>query len=246
MLLGLLRPTSGRAFVVGFDAWREPVAAHRRMAYVPGDFVPWPDLTGAETLELLANVHGSVDRGYRDELVRRFALDVNKKGRAYSKGNRQKLVLVAALATRADLLVLDEPTSGLDPLMEVVFRESVVEAKARGQSVLLSSHILSEVEATCDRVGVLRTGSLVDSGRVSELGHLRATRVEVRYRGVAPKLDGLRGVQVVGRERGAVSLDVTGSIDAVIKALAGSRITSMTSRPPSLEDVFVTYYGDGA
>ena len=158
LLLGLHRPSAGSSFLFGVDAWRDPVTAHRRVAYVAGEPFLWPSLTGAETLAFLAHLHGATDTAYRDVLVERFQLDVTKKVRALSKGNRQKVQLVAAFATRADLLLLDEPTSGLDPLMEMAFRETVLEAKERGQTVFLSSHILSEVEALCDRVGILRDG----------------------------------------------------------------------------------------
>src|SRR5579884_3240936 len=183
MLLGLHRPTAGRATVFGIDAWRDPVAAHRRTAYVAGEPALWPQLSGAETLAFLARMHGTVDAGYRQTLLERFELDAEKKIRALSKGNRQKVQLIAALATRADLLVLDEPTSGLDPLMEVAFRESIREAKARGQAVFLSSHILSEVEALCDRVSILRRGRLVDEGTLAELRHLSRQTVDVTFAG---------------------------------------------------------------
>ena len=199
LLLGLHRPTAGRAELFGIDAWADPVAAHRRLAYVAGEPFLWPSLTGAETFEFLARVRGETDTAYRDELVERFELDTAKKVRALSKGNRQKVQLIAALATRADLLLLDEPTSGLDPLMEVVFRECVEEAKGRGQAVLLSSHILSEVEALCDRVGILRAGRLVDEGTLAELRHLGAQTVEVTFAGEAPELGPLPGVEATAR-----------------------------------------------
>src|ERR1039457_3801155 len=179
LLLGLHRPSSGGAELFGVDVWREPVRAHRRVAYVTGEPFLWPSLTGAETLEFLARLDGATDVAYRDVLVERFQFDTRKKVRALSKGNRQKVQLVAALATRADLLLLDEPTSGLDPLMEMTFRDCIKEAKERGQSVFLSSHILSEVEALCDRVGILRAGKLVDQGTLEELRHLAAQTVEV-------------------------------------------------------------------
>src|SRR5437867_3898592 len=168
LLLDLARPSAGRAEIFGLDTQRDAVAVHRRAAYVPGEATLWPSLTGAETLHLLGRVHGEVDRGYRDELVERFSLDPAKKVRAYSKGNRQKLSLIAAFMTRADLLILDEPTSGLDPLMEQAFRETVLEAKANQQTVFLSSHILEEVEALCDRLAILRAGKLVEMGSLQE------------------------------------------------------------------------------
>ena len=183
ILLGLHRASAGSARLFGLDAWRDPVAAHRRVAFVAGEPSLWPQLTAEETLAFLARVRGSVDLAYRRELVDRFQLDLRKKVRALSKGNRQKVQLVAALATRADLLLLDEPTSGLDPLMEVAFRECVLEAKARGQTVFLSSHLLAEVEAVCDRVGILRRGRLVDEGTLGELRHLTAQTVDVTFTG---------------------------------------------------------------
>jgi ABC-2 type transport system ATP-binding protein len=242
LLLGLHRPTAGRAELFGLDAWREPVAAHRRVAYVPGEPFLWPALTGAETFEFLARLHGGTDVAYRDQLVERFALDTRKKIRALSKGNRQKVQLVAALATHADLLVLDEPTSGLDPLMEMTFRQTVLEAKERGQTVFLSSHILSEVEAVCDRVGILRGGKLVDEGTLAELRHLAAQTVEVTFAGPAPELPPLPGVHVVSAGPNALRLEVSGSIGPVIAALAQHPVATLTSREPSLEEIFLHHY----
>jgi ABC-2 type transport system ATP-binding protein len=242
LLLGLLQPTSGGAKVLGLDPWRDVVALHRRLAYVPGDFSTWPQLTGTETLEMMARLHGSVDEAYRDALVKRFDFDVSKRGRQYSKGNRQKLALIAALSTRAELLVLDEPTSGLDPLMEVIFRDCVAEAKERGQTVFLSSHILSEVEAVCDRVGILRTGTLVDSGTLDDLRHLSAVTLEIEYSGVAPDLRGIDGLEVVEQSAGRLHCRLQGSPDPVIKALATSRVTGLVMREPSLEELFLRYY----
>src|SRR5436305_6107793 len=187
LLLGLHRPTRGRSALFGIDSWGDPVAAHRRVAYVAGEPFLWPWLTGMETLEFLARVRGATDRDYRAALIERFHLDTTKKVRALSKGNRQKVQLVAALCTRADLLILDEPTSGLDPLMEVAFRDTIAEAKENGQTVLLSSHILSEVEALCDRIGILRGGPLVDEGTLGELRHLSAQTIEVTFAGPPPR-----------------------------------------------------------
>ena len=181
LLLGMITPTAGSASIFGLDVQTQQAAVHRQVAYVPGEANLWPFLTGYETLELLANVHGSVDKPYRDELIRRFALEPHKKVRAYSKGNKQKVALIAALATRAELLILDEPTSGLDPLMEQAFREAVREAKANGQTVFLSSHILEEVEALCDRVAVLRAGKLVEQGTLEQLRHLSAVTVTATF-----------------------------------------------------------------
>ena len=212
LLLGLHRPSSGRAELFGVDAWSEPVAAHRRVAYVAGEPFLWPALTSAETFEFLARLHGGTDVAYRDVLVDRFQLDTRKKIRALSKGNRQKVQLIAALATRADLLLLDEPTSGLDPLMEMVFRDCMMEAKKRGQGVFLSSHILSEVEAVCDRVGILRAGKLVDQGTLKELRHLAVQTVEVTFTDRAPELAPLAGVKAASAGANALRFEVSGSI----------------------------------
>jgi len=242
LLLGVHRPTSGRAKLFGVDAWNDPVGAHARVAYVAGEPFLWPSLTADETFEFLARLHGGTDVAYRHELVERFQLDTRKKIRALSKGNRQKVQLVAALATRADLLLLDEPTSGLDPLMEVTFRECIREANARGQTVFLSSHILSEVEALCDRVGILRGGRLVDQGTLSELRHLSAQTVEVTFDGEAPQIPPLPGVQVVDAGPSALRFEVSGSVRPLIAALAEQPIATLTSREPSLEEIFLHHY----
>jgi polyether ionophore transport system ATP-binding protein len=245
LLLGLHRPTAGRAEVFGIDAWRDPVTAHRRVAYVAGEPSLWPAMTGAETLEFLARLHGGTDVAYRDQLIERFKLDTAKKVRALSKGNRQKVQLIAALATRADLLLLDEPTAGLDPLMEVTFRDTVHEAKERGQTIFLSSHILSEVEALCDRVGILRDAKLVDEGTLPELRHLSAQIVEVTFAGPAPSLDGLQGVRVVPAGRNAMRFEVSGEVGPLIKALANHPVVSLSSRELSLEEIFLHHYDSG-
>ncbi len=249
LLLGLHRASAGRAELFGFDAWGDPVAAHRRVAYVPGEPFLWPKLTAAETFEFLERLHGGTDVAYRDQLVERFKLDTSKRVRALSKGNRQKVQLVAALATRADLLILDEPTSGLDPLMEVAFRDSVHEAKERGQTVFLSSHILSEVEALCDRVGILNNGKLVDQGTLAEMRHLGAQRVEATFDGTPPQIGSLDGIRVTPAGEHSLRFEVTGSVEPLIKALANERVVSLTSREPSLEEIFLHHYeganGDG-
>jgi ABC-2 type transport system ATP-binding protein len=245
LLLGLHRPSSGRAELFGVDAWSDPVTAHRRVAYVAGEPFLWPSLTGAETLEFLARLHGGTDVAYRDALVERFQFDTHKKVRALSKGNRQKVQLVAALATRADLLLLDEPTSGLDPLMEMAFRLSVQEARERGQTVFLSSHILSEVEAVCDRVGILREGRLVDQGTLAELRHLGAQVVEVTFTGEAPSMEPLAGVHVASAGRNALRFEVSGNVGPLINALAAYPVQSLHSREPSLEEIFLHHY-DGS
>jgi ABC-2 type transport system ATP-binding protein len=242
LLLGLHRPSAGRAELFGIDAWGDPVAAHRRVAYVAGEPVLWPNLTGDETFAFLAELRGGTDTAYRDVLVERFQFDTRKKIRALSKGNRQKVQLVAAFATRAELLILDEPTSGLDPLMEVAFRETVSEAKERGQTVFLSSHILSEVEALCDRVGILRAGRLVDQGSLAELRHLGAQTVEVTFAGPAPALPPLAGVDVAAAGANALRLEVSGGIGPLIAALAQYPVVALTSREPSLEEIFLHHY----
>jgi ABC-2 type transport system ATP-binding protein len=245
LLLGLHHPTAGQAQLFGHDAWRDPVAAHRHVAYVAGEPFLWPALTSAETFQFLAQLHGGVDAAYRDQLVERFQLDPRKKIRALSKGNRQKVQLIAALATRAELLLLDEPTSGLDPLMEVAFRDCVKEAKERGQTVFLSSHILSEVEALCDRVGILREGRLVDEGTLQQLRHLAAQTVEVTFTSHAPTLPPLPGVQVQAAGPNALRFEVSGGVGPLIAALAEHPVATLTSREPSLEEIFIHHY-DGS
>ena len=243
LLLGLLRPTAGRAEIFGLDCRRQAVAAHRRLAYVPGEASLWPALTGAEALHLLGRLHGDVDSAYRSLLVERFDLDPSRRIRTYSKGNRQKLLLVAALATRAELLVLDEPTAGLDPLMEQAFRACILEAKDRGQSVLLSSHILSEVEALGDRIGILRGGRLVELGSMAELRHLSSVTVEATFAGTPPDvttIPGVVGPQVHGR---ALRCHVRGDIQPLLQVLAGAGVETLLSREPSLEELFLTHYG---
>jgi ABC-2 type transport system ATP-binding protein len=247
LLLGLIRATAGRAEIFGIDCQRDPVAAHRRVAYVPGEATLWPSLTGTETLHLLGRVQGQVDEAYRDLLIERFELDPSRKIRALSRGNRQKVILIAGLMTRADLLLLDEPTAGLDPLMERAFRGCLGEARERGQTVFLSSHILSEVEATCERVAILRAGRLVEVGRLEEMRHLSSLEVEAELDGTVPDLTGVPGVSGVHVDGNRVSLQVTGSIEPLLQALAGSGVRHLVSREPSLEELFLAHYsGDGA
>jgi ABC-2 type transport system ATP-binding protein len=246
LLLGLIRPTGGQAQVFGLDARADAVAIHRRLASVPGEAALWPQLTGEETLHLFAQLQGHVDEKYRAELVERFDFDPRKKVRAYSKGNRQKIALIAALASRPDLLVLDEPTSGLDPLMEQVFRAAVQEAKDRGQTVFLSSHILSEVEALCDRIGILRDGRLIEEGTMDELRHLSALTVEIVFDGEAPDLTDVPGVLALERGGHRVRCQVRGSMDPLLKAVAGAGVQELLSREPSLEELFLVHYGQAA
>jgi len=243
LLLGLARADAGRAEIFGIDAQSRAVDAHRRLAYVPGEANLWPALTGAEVLHLLGRVQGRVDTAYRDELVERFDLDPTKKVRAYSKGNRQKVLLIAALMTRADLLLLDEPTVGLDPLMEQAFRLAIAEARAVGQSVFLSSHILSEVEALCDRVGILREGRLVEIGTLEEMRHLSSLSVEAVFADQPPDLTAVPGVKRVVTHGRHVHLEVHGDIEPLVDALAGTGVRELLSREPSLEELFLAHYG---
>jgi ABC-2 type transport system ATP-binding protein len=244
LLLGLMRPTSGSARIFGLDVWRDAQAVHRRLAYVPSESNLWPSLTGAEVLEFLGNVHGSVDRAYRAELIERFELDPDKKIRAYSHGNKQKVLLVAALAGRADLLLLDEPTTGLDPLMEQVFKACIREARDRGQTVLLSTHILSEVDAVCDRVAMLRGGQIIESGRLDVLRGLAAVHVRAQLDGRVPDLSRIDGLSNVVVDGTAVECDVVGTMEPLLAALAEVGVTRMTTREPSLEELFVARYGE--
>jgi ABC-2 type transport system ATP-binding protein len=246
LLLGLARPDRGRAALFGLDCQAQTVQAHKAVAYVPGEPSMWPGLTGAETLHLLGRVHGRIDPAYRDVLIDRFALDPSKKVRAYSKGNRQKLLLIGALMSRAELLLLDEPTGGLDPLMEQAFRQCVHEARERGQTVFLSSHILSEVEALCDRIGILRDGRLAEIGTLEQLRHLSRLSVEVLFdtdiSGVQ-ELVAVPGVHNVRREGRRVFLEVQGSMEPLLAALRDVPVHSLLSREPSLEELFLAHYG---
>ncbi|MEV8349961.1 ABC transporter ATP-binding protein [Streptomyces niveus] len=245
VLLGLLRADSGAAQLLGKDPWKDAVALHRRLAYVPGDVELWPNLTGGEAIDLLSKLRGGLDRQRRDELIERFDLDPTKKGRAYSKGNRQKVAIVAALASDAELLLLDEPTAGLDPLMEVVFQDVILQAKAAGKTVLLSSHILAQVEKLCDRVSIIRLGRNVQSGTLSEMRHLTRTTVEAETERPATGLDtepGVHGVRLTDRR---VHFAVDGAhLDAAIRRLGEFGIRSLISHPPTLEELMLRHYGD--
>lgn len=238
LALGLLRPTSGGVRVCGHPAGSDQARAH--VAYVPGDVALWPQLTGADTLTLLASLHGSTDVAYTNELVERFELNPRKRMRAYSKGNRQKVALIGAFATRADVLLLDEPTSGLDPLMERVFRECVVEARQRGQAILLSSHMLSEVEHLCRRVAMIREGKLV---RVADVGELQArVGVEFDVTGEVGDLGSVPGVASCEALPDGVRVRVVGSPVAFFAALAAAGVTAVHGREASLEEIFLSYY----
>ncbi|MCV2490052.1 ABC transporter ATP-binding protein [Geodermatophilus sp. YIM 151500] len=245
VLLGLLRADAGRVRLLDGDPWRDAVALHRRLAYVPGDVTLWPGITGGESIDLLGRLRGGLDPRRRAELLDRFDLDPRKKARTYSKGNRQKVALVAALASDAELLVLDEPTSGLDPLMEAVFQECIREVRAEGRTVLLSSHILAEAEALCDRVSIIRLGRTVQSGSLAELRHLTRTSIVVETARPVSGLDDLPGVHELRHEDGRAHFDVdTDALDGVLRHLLGSGVRSLTSTPPTLEELFLRHYGD--
>ncbi|MEU3609422.1 ABC transporter ATP-binding protein [Streptomyces sp. NPDC035033] len=246
VLLGLLRADSGTVRLLGGDPWADAVALHRRLAYVPGDVTLWRNLSGGEVIDLYGRLRGTgLDRARRDGLIERFELDPTKKGRTYSKGNRQKVALVAAFASDADLLVLDEPTSGLDPLMEEVFQDCVREARDRGRTVLLSSHILSEVESLCDRVSIVRKGRTVESGSLARLRHLTRTSVTAELAAAPNGIAALPGVHDLRVEGRKVRLQVdTDKLDPVLAALLSSGVRSLTSTPPTLEELFLRHYAD--
>ncbi|QLY28553.1 ABC transporter ATP-binding protein [Nocardia huaxiensis] len=243
VLLGLLRADTGTARVLGRDPWSEAVGLHARLAYVPGEVTLWPTITGGEVIDLMARLRGDVDRRRRDELLERFDLDPRQKARAYSKGNRQKVALIAALASNADLLLLDEPTVGLDPLKEAEFRACVGELRAAGKTVLLSSHILAEVEAVCDRVSIIRAGRTVETGSLAELRHLTRTAITVETVRPATGLAEVAGVHNLVRTDGRVQFEVdTAHLDTVVRLLADFGVRSLVSAPPTLEDIFLRHY----
>jgi ABC-2 type transport system ATP-binding protein len=245
VLLGLLRPDSGAVRLLDGDPWDDAVALHRRLAYVPGDVTLWPQLTGGEAIDLLGRLRGGIDPARRAELLDRFDLDPTKKSRSYSKGNRQKVALVAALASDAELLILDEPTSGLDPLMEAVFQEYIREVRGQGRTVLLSSHILAEAEALCDRVSIIRHGRTVQTGSLDELRHLTRTSISVETARPVTGLETLPGVHAAAVSDGRVQFDVdTDQLDPVLRHLTGFGVRSLRSAPPTLEELFLRHYGD--
>ncbi|NTW39032.1 MAG: ABC transporter ATP-binding protein [Cellulomonadaceae bacterium] len=241
LLLGLIRPTRGTAEVLGVPV-HDVRRAHRRVGYVAGDVALWPQLTGTETLDLLGRVGGRIDLPYRTQLLERFDLDPSTRVRAYSKGNRQKVALVAAFMSRPDLLLLDEPTAGLDPLMEEEFQRLAREVVAQGQTIFLSSHILDEVEDLCDRVGILRAGTLVEVAALDDLRRLHTTVVEVLVDGPPPRLDDVPGVSDIELVEGGVRVAVTGSPAPLLQRLAGQPVTRIRTEEPTLEEIFLTYY----
>jgi ABC-2 type transport system ATP-binding protein len=245
VLLGLLRADAGRVRLLGGDPWHDAVELHRRLAYVPGEVNLWPNLSGGEVIDLLGTLRGGLDRRRRDELLERFDLDPRKKARTYSKGNKQKVALVAALASNAELLLLDEPTSGLDPLMEAVFQETVRDMTQDGRTVLLSSHILAEVEALGDRVSIIRLGRTVESGTLAELRHLTRTSIRVETAQPPTGLATLPGVHDLVFDEDQAAFDVdTAELDTAMRHLSGFGIRSLVSQPPTLEELFLRHYGD--
>ncbi|MEU4245791.1 ABC transporter ATP-binding protein [Amycolatopsis sp. NPDC026612] len=243
VLLGLLHADSGDVRLLGGDPWKDAASLHRRLAYVPGDVNLWPNLSGGEVIDLLGRLRGGLDEQRRADLVERFDLDPKKKGRTYSKGNRQKVAIVAALASRVDLLILDEPTSGLDPLMEATFQDAIQEEREQGRTVLLSSHILAEVEALCDKVSIIRNGRTVESGTLAELRHLTRTSITAELAGPPNGLANLANIHDLKVEGNRVRFDVeTRSLDEALRQLTEVGVRSLVSRPPTLEELFLRHY----
>lgn len=245
ILLGLLKKDSGSVKLLGGDPWKDSVKLHERIAYVPGDVSLWPNLSGGEVLDFLGHLQGGFNPDKRKELVNAFQLDTGKKCRAYSKGNRQKVALVAALASDAEFLILDEPTSGLDPLMERIFQEYVIKAKKEGRTVLLSSHILAEVEAVCDVVGIIRQGKIVESGSLKELRHLTRTSITVELENSEFNFDNMDGIHDITRNSEKIKFSADGKhMDDVMRTLASMGIKSIIAEPPTLEELFLRHYGE--
>ncbi|MBD8506124.1 ABC transporter ATP-binding protein [Hoyosella sp. G463] len=243
ILLGLQRADSGTTTLLGKDPWRDAVPLHRRLAYVPGDVELWPNLTGGEAIDLLARLRGGINTARRAALIERFDLDPTKKGRTYSKGNRQKVAIISALASDVDLLLLDAPTAGLDPLMETVFQDFIHEATGRGTTVLLSSHILAQVEKLCDRISIIRQGKIVQTGTLDDMRHLTRTTVEAITDQPAAGLARLDGVHDLTEEHGGIRFSVDGNhLDTVMRELATLGIRGITSHPPTLEELMLQHY----
>lgn len=243
VLLGMLKATKGTAEIFGLDAWQQPVEIHKRLAYVPGDVNLWPNVTGGEAIDLLLKLRGDFDKQKRDHMIERFQLDPRKKCRTYSKGNRQKVALVAAFASGAELFILDEPTSGLDPLMERIFQEEVLALKEAGKTVLLSSHILSEVERLCDQVGIIRDGQVIESGTLAEMRHLTRTQFVLETKQTIPNLVEQPGIHDIEQKAGTIHFQVdTEYLSEVMAFLAPFEITRLESTPPTLEDLFMRHY----
>ncbi len=245
VLLGLLRADSGEVSLLGGDPWNDAVELHRRLAYVPGDVELWPNLTGGEAIDLMGRLRGGLDQARRKELIERFDLDPTKKGRTYSKGNRQKVAIISALASDVELLILDEPTAGLDPLMETVFQDFILQAKAEGKTVLLSSHILAQVEKLCDKISIIRLGEVVQSGTLTEMRHLTRTTVEATTTQPANSLAELPGIHDFEHDDGRVRFAVDGDqLDGALRGLTQLGVRSLISHPPTLEELMLRHYGD--
>lgn len=243
VLLGILKASEGEVTIFGKNAWSDAVEIHKRLAYVPGDVNLWPNLTGGEVIDLFVKLRGGNNKSKREELIKKFDLDPTKKCRTYSKGNRQKVALIAAFSSDADLYILDEPTSGLDPLMEKVFQECVMEAKNEGKSVLLSSHILSEVEKLCDRVGIIRQGQIIETGTLNELRHLTRTHILVDTKQPIASLKEFQGIHEIEETEQGMSFQVdTKELDAIIRHISQFGIVKLESAPPTLEDLFMSHY----
>jgi ABC-2 type transport system ATP-binding protein len=243
VLLGMLRANGGSATLFGRDVWRDAVALHREVAYVPGDVTLWPSLTGGEIIDLLARMRGGLDTARRADLIERFDLDPHKKARSYSKGNRQKVAVISAFSSHARLLLLDEPTSGLDPLMEKVFRDCIAEARARGVTVLLSSHILSEVDALCEKVTIIRAGKSVESGSIASMRHLSRTSITAELTGDPGDLGRIPGVEDIRIDGRTLHCQVDAdSLGALIRTLGDTGVRSLVSTPPTLEELFLRHY----
>lgn len=245
--LGILKATEGEATIFGKDAWKDAVEIHKHIAYVPGDVNLWPNLTGGEVIDLFVKLRGTDNKSRREELIKKFDLDPSKKCRTYSKGNRQKVALISAFASDADLYILDEPTSGLDPLMEKVFQECVMNIKREGKSILLSSHILSEVEKLCDKVSIIREGKVIESGTLDELRHLTRTSINIETLKTVVGLEQLKGVHEIQKKEKGIMFQVdTEEIGNTIKYISQYDVVKLESAPPTLEDLFMRHYkGDG-
>ncbi|MCC3357853.1 ABC transporter ATP-binding protein [Bacillus sp. REN16] len=243
ILLGMLKATQGEARIFGKDVWDDAVEIHKRVAYVPGDVNLWPNLTGGEVIDLFMKMNGSTNQEKRESLIKKFDFDPSKKSRAYSKGNRQKVALIAAFASDADLYILDEPTSGLDPLMEKIFQECVLDAKKAGKSVLLSSHILSEVEKLCDRVGIIRQGKIIETGTLDELRHLTRTNLKIKTKESIPSFHERKGIHNLVETDSELTFQVdTEELDTLLRYIAKFGILKLESAPPTLEDLFMRHY----
>ena len=246
VLLGMLKPTEGVVKIFGKNAWKDAVEIHKRVAYVPGEANLWPNLTGGEVIDLFLKMRGNRNTQRRDELIKRFDLDPTKKCRAYSKGNRQKIALISAFASEADLYIFDEPTSGLDPIMEIIFQEYVKEAKTAGNSVLLSSHILSEVEKVCDKVAIIREGKIIETGTLNEMRHLTRTRLTIATKEPIPSLTDKKGVYNFVENGTEFSFQVdTEVMDEILRYISSFGIVKLESAPPTLEDLFMRHYQGG-